>query len=365
MHRSALSRSERRLSEIRHGPTRTDTDHHGLPVRRNRPFLVCSRAVLDGRHAMSSAAIPITTAEIVAARPSKNAVDPRRPYAFFVEPEATALGSIEDVATIFLTNRECPYRCLMCDLWKNTTDDAVPPGAIPEQIDYALARLPNATHVKLYNSGNFFDAKAIPPGDHAAIADRVRGFSTVIVENHPQLCTDACARFRDRLGMSLEVALGLETVHPRVLPALNKQMTLADFDRAVHLLLRDRIAVRAFILLRPPTLDEDEGVQWALRSIEHCFALGVGCCAVIPTRAGNGIMERLERDGLFAPPRLDSLERVLEAGLRLGRGRVLVDLWDVEKLASCPRCGPPRMERLRSMNLTQRVAPSIACDCGT
>ncbi len=314
---------------------------------------------------MSSPPIPFMTAQIVSARPAKNAVDPRRPYAFFVEPEATASGSIEDVATIFLTNRECPFRCLMCDLWKNTTDDTVPPGAIAEQIDYALARLPAARHIKLYNSGNFFDAKAIPPGDYPAIADRVRAFNTVIVENHPNLCTEACVRFRDALGTSLEVALGLETVHPRVLPALNKQMTLEDFDRAVELLLRDSIAVRAFILLRPPTLDEEQGVEWALRSIEHCFEIGVGCCAVIPTRAGNGIMERLQREGLFTPPRLVSLERVLEAGLRFGRGRVLVDLWDVEKLASCPRCGPPRVERLRSMNLTQRVVPSLACDCGT
>ena len=86
-----------------------------------------------------------------------------------------AAGCVEDVATLFLTNRECPFRCLMCDLWRNTTDTRVPPGAIPQQIDYALARLPAARHIKLYNSGNFFDHQAIPPEDYAAIAERVRG----------------------------------------------------------------------------------------------------------------------------------------------------------------------------------------------
>ena len=94
--------------------------------------------------------------EIIAARPPKNAVDPRVPYAFLVEPERTAAGDVADIATIFLTNRECPFRCLFCDLWKNTTDSRVPVGAIPEQIDYALARLPSARQIKLYNSGNFF-----------------------------------------------------------------------------------------------------------------------------------------------------------------------------------------------------------------
>ena len=80
-------------------------------------------------------------AEIVAARPEKAAVDPAEPYAYLVEPERTARGTVEDVATVFLTNRECPFRCLMCDLWKHTTDETVPDGAIPAQIDFALDRL--------------------------------------------------------------------------------------------------------------------------------------------------------------------------------------------------------------------------------
>ncbi|MCA9072398.1 MAG: hypothetical protein KDA84_25915, partial [Planctomycetaceae bacterium] len=69
-----------------------------------------------------------TDREIVEARPAKNLVDPNRPYAFLVEPEMAASGQVVDVATVFLTNRECPFRCLMCDLWKNTTDESVPPG---------------------------------------------------------------------------------------------------------------------------------------------------------------------------------------------------------------------------------------------
>ena len=78
-----------------------------------------------------------------------------------------------DVATLFLTNRECPYRCLMCDLWKNTLTETVPIGAIPAQIDYALGQLPPARQIKLYNSGSFFDPHAIPPQDHPAIAAQV------------------------------------------------------------------------------------------------------------------------------------------------------------------------------------------------
>ena len=137
---------------------------------------------------------------------------------------------IKPVATIFLTNRECPFRCLMCDLWRNTLTETVPAGAIPAQIDHALRSLPPARQLKLYNSGSFFDPRAIPPEDYAAIAQRANRFERLIVENHPALIGDACLRFRDLLTGRLEVAMGLETVHPEVAAALNKRMTLEQFS---------------------------------------------------------------------------------------------------------------------------------------
>ena len=310
----------------------------------------------------SDSAIP-TADQILAARPRKNHVDFRRPYAFLVEPEHTAEGRVEDVATVFLTNRECPYRCLMCDLWKNTTSVTVPRGAIPAQIDFALGQLPPATHIKLYNSGNFFDRRAIPPTDHAAIAARVSGFRSVIVENHPRLCGPHCLSFRDRIPGTLEIALGLETIHPQVLPRLNKSMTADDFRRAAGFLREAGIRVRAFILLRPPWLGEQAGLEWALRSTEFAFDAGAECCVIIPTRGGNGILEKLAAEGLFHPPRIESLEAVLAEALALGRGRVFVDLWNFDKLADCTACAVNRRERLEQMNLTQRSLPPVPCHC--
>jgi radical SAM enzyme (TIGR01210 family) len=166
---------------------------------------------------------------IVERRPARNAVDPLRPYAFISEEERSRDGEIVAVNTIFLTNRECPWRCLMCDLWKNTLTETVPAGAIPAQIEYALTRLPAACHIKLYNGGSFFDPRAIPLADYEAIAVLLRPFEHVIVESHPALVGDSCLRFRDLLSGSLEVAMGLETANPEVLQRLNKHMTLDQF----------------------------------------------------------------------------------------------------------------------------------------
>jgi uncharacterized Fe-S cluster-containing MiaB family protein len=110
----------------------------------------------------------------------------------------------------------------MCDLWKNTTEESVPRGAIPTQIRNALASLPPARRIKLYNSGSFFDPQAVPPEDYGEIASLLAGFERVIVESHPALVGRACARFTDLLGADLEVAMGLETAHP-MLAKLNKR----------------------------------------------------------------------------------------------------------------------------------------------
>jgi radical SAM enzyme (TIGR01210 family) len=301
---------------------------------------------------------------VTAQRPPKNPVDPQRPHAFFVEPERSEGGVAEETATLFLVNRECPFRCLMCDLWRNTTDRRVPDGAIVAQVEYALARLPPTPHIKIYNAGNFFDAQAVPPGDLPRIAELLAPFRTAVVECHPRLIGSRCLEFRDGLRPALRVAMGLETAHPEVLRRLNKGMTLNDFERAASFLRRHGIGVRAFLLLRPPFLGEAEGVEWAKRSLCYAFDVGVECCVVIPTRDGNGAMERLRAEGQWAPPRLGSLEEVLTYGVGLGRGRVFADLWDIEKLFLCPRCGPARARRLDAMNREQAVPPPIACDCG-
>jgi len=293
----------------------------------------------------------------LAHRPPRNLVHPDRPYAFLVEPEAAPGGGVVDVATIFLTNRECPFRCLMCDLWKNTLETSVAPGQIPAQIRWALEQLPPARHLKLYNAGNFFDAQAIPPDDFAEIARLASRFERVIVECHPKLVGRRTWEFQRLLDGRLEVAMGLETAHPEVLARLNKRMTLDDFAAATRALREHDVGVRAFILVRPPFLSDDEGLDWARRSLDFAYSVGVECCVLIPTRVGNGAMEELARLGHFAPPSIDALEQALEYGLSLGTGRVFLDLWDIERVSR----DSGRIARLAQLNKTQSRGAKAVC----
>jgi radical SAM enzyme (TIGR01210 family) len=300
---------------------------------------------------------------IVSMRGNKNPVDPQKAYSWLVEKERTISGLIEDTGIIFLTNRECPFHCLMCDLWKNTTEKSVPSGAIPAQIEQALTQMPHVKHLKLYNSGSFFDTRAIPEKDYKKIASILKNFETVIIESHPKLINKKCLEFRDMLKPELQIALGLETVNKEILSRLNKLMTRDDFSNSISFLTKHQINTRAFILLKPPFLSESEGIFWAERSIDFAFGSGVECCTIIPVRAGNGAMDFLMNKGDFSLPDIHSLENVLEYGIGLKGGRVFADTWDLGLFSGCNKCLDKRTDRLIKMNLSQEIAAVVECEC--
>ena len=107
--------------------------------------------------------------QIAQLRGSKNPVNPDIPYHFLHEQEPAPDGSLQNVNTLFLTGRECAFKCLMCDLWKNTLDSPTPPGAIVRQIDYALARLPEAPTVAVI---------CTPPATWPGIIHKLGGLGT-------------------------------------------------------------------------------------------------------------------------------------------------------------------------------------------
>lgn len=306
---------------------------------------------------------------------------PDEPAAFravgaFLEIERAADGHQAPTATLLLRNRECPWQCLMCDLWQHMLEGPTPAGAIPAQIRRALFELGCPTggapaQVKLYNSGSFFDPRAIPPDEYGEICAHLGGARHVVVESHPRLIGarmhDFSARLRDTVGATLEVALGLETSHPGVLRRLNKRATLDDFARAAETMHTAGVALRCFVLVRPPFLDEAEALEWALRTTEKAFELGAGVVSLIATRAGNGAMEQLAARGEWAPPRLSTLERALDESLARaqGRCRVFADTWALEHTSTCAVCFEARRARLDTINRTQRVPPPVACAaCG-
>ena len=323
------------------------------------------------------------SARIRGLRPPRNPVDPFLPHNHLWEEERAREGGTRRALTIFLTGAECPFTCLFCDLWRGTLDGPTPGGAIPAQIEGVLGRqttLPEVAALKLYNASNFFDARAVPPEDYAHICELADPFSRVTVECHPRLIAPRrgalpvgaryCIDLADRLDGDLEVAMGLETVHPVVFPRLNKGMEIADFDRAAEFLRGHGIGVRAFVLIGLPFVSMREARMWALRSVTHALEAGAERVSLIPLRSGNGALDALGVEGELDSVRLEDLEQTLmealEVALRLGGGIVEADLWDARALAECDSCADARLRRLAEMNSSGVVSRRSSCAvCGS
>ena len=307
-----------------------------------------------------------TDRRIRALRPPKRQVDPFAAHGSLVEMERRPDGRMERALTVFLAGAECPFTCSFCDLWQWTIDGPTPPGALAAQLESILRSLagPVPHRLKLYTASNFFDRRAVPREDYAGLARLAEPFTSVTVESHASTIGEATLEFARALGetRSLEVAIGLETIHPQAMAQLNKRLDLTRFDEATQRLADAGIDLRAFVLLGAPYVPDEESVEWTVRTVTHAVTRGASMVSIIPVRGGNGEMERLRELGAFTAPTLAQLEEALDRCVALGGTVVTADLWDVERLPACEACKSSRIERLARVNLSGRSEPRVRCD---
>jgi len=269
--------------------------------------------------------------------------------------------------TVFLTGAECPFTCSFCDLWQWTIDGPTPPGSLTNQLQTVLQTLdgPVPDRLKIYNASNFFDQRAVPSEDLVGIARLAASFEAVTVESHANTIGASTLAFARQMSGRLEVAVGLETIHPVAAAHLNKRLDLARFDSAARFLSENGVDIRVFVLLSAPYVPAEESVAWTVRTVEHAVERGVSVVSIIPVRGGNGEMERLQELGHFTPPTLSQLEESLDLSLQFTNTVVTADLWDVDRLPACEQCRAERVERLRLTNVSGRAEPPTSCSvCG-
>ena len=297
-------------------------------------------------------------------RDPKPVHDPFAPPRFVVEQELRK-GRLERSLTVFLAGAECPFTCVFCDLWQHTIDGATPPGALPAQVRLALAAAAadpeTIDRIKLYNAGNWFDLRAVPRSDLDTLGRILAPFRAVTVESHARMVGPRCREFAGRIGGRLEVAIGLETIHPGALPRLNKGMDLADFDRAAAWLGSQDIDLRVFALVGTPFILPEETISWTVRTAEYALARGAALVSLIPVRPGPGELARLAAQGEFTAPSLLHVEEALDRCFQQGMSAVTVDLWDTDLLSACPTCRGARVDRLHTLNRTGASAAAISC----
>lgn len=325
-----------------------------------------------------------------------------RSQGYIIEQEPDGIGNVVACATVFLTGAECRFTCSMCDLWQYTLDTLTPHGSLPQQLEHTLRDIslvhPSVKVVKLYNASSFFDINNVPEADLPALANLVRSFERVVVENHPLLfrkasVLEATKFFAGQIHGQLEVAMGLESIRPSAMQLLNKQMTLDDFQFAADALHQLKVATRTFVLLQPPGDVPSDSVDWAVRACRFAWDCGVQHCSIIPTRTSPGWLQQIHDKKQWQPPTAQQLERSLKTALAelreqspitemrstqksvtertdvcepchndgltthpIAMRMVTADLWDWDKLSGCcEECRDTRRRRMEAMNIMQRA----------
>ena len=309
-------------------------------------------------------------------RPSPAGPDAARRYVNqWVEDEAIGTERVSAFVLILKT-RGCYWAdskgCSMCGYAKDTLGRSATPEELAEQLARALRRYRGEPYVKVYTSGSFLDDREVDPESRREF---VRAFSgrarRLLFETLPEFATGpALEPLREAFAGELEVALGLETTDPTVLARyVHKNAPPEEYLRAGDRVRSLGLRAKAYLLLKPPYLTEDEAIADVVRSVgtaaAHFDALSVN-----PVHIQNGtVVEWLYHRGRYRPPWLWSVVEVLARGASERGTARLVSFPTAGGLArgphNCGRCDARVLAAIEEASLAQDFGglSDLSCDC--
>jgi radical SAM enzyme (TIGR01210 family) len=250
-------------------------------------------------------------------RPHRPPRDPRRFVGSWSERDSLD-GREVRAWVLILRTQGCSWaRCSMCGYHGESA--AASEDDLLHQFGTALLRRRGEEVAKVYTSGSFLDDREVPPGlRRRLLADLSGSFGRVVIESRPEFVSPSSVREALSACPGLEVAMGLESATPRVLEhSVRKGFSFSDFERKAALVHEHGGRVRAYLLLKPPFLNEREALEDA---VESALKAGPLCDTVSlnPVNVQRGtVVEQLWRRMVFRPPWLWTAAGVL---LRAHRG---------------------------------------------
>jgi len=302
----------------------------------------------------------------------------------FMDYEFYEGGRIYKRKKIILAARGCTAAtCTMCPI-PNEAYYGLNLNFTPEdflrQFHAAFATAPIDSYqlISVYNSGNWFANREIPPAARQAIYQAIARSRCegLMVESLPQFITpQAITEAKAYLGEKrLIVGMGLQSGDDFIRNVcINTTCTKEQFERASHRLWENGYTAKAYLMIKPAFLTEREAITETVQSIQYVAALGYEDVSICPTRiAPYTVIAELAKRGMYAPPSLwTTIDILNEVGSEsLARARVAcldVDGKDSDTVYphNCPLCTPVILEALKTFNTTRdlSIVNSLDCSC--
>jgi radical SAM enzyme (TIGR01210 family) len=317
-----------------------------------------------------------------------------QPISFWTKKDRL-LNELGKEFTIILRTRGCSWAlgesggCSMCGYYLDANIEAVSDTQIINQFNYAykekiseIKQDPNNFAVKIFNSGSFLDEGEVPETVRKHIYRKIakeEKIKELVIESRIEHITSAkleeIREFFDK--KYIEIAIGLETVNDYVRNNyINKGILFNDFKNALKRCKGHGIGVKAYLLFKPPFLNEQAAIDDCSNSIRTLIGLSVNSISINPLNIQRGTLaEYLWFQNRYRPPWFYSLFKCLRKSIteeNLKTVRIVSDpsgAGSKRGIHNCLKreCENSAKKTLKSFVLSQNLSEldqkEYECDC--
>ncbi len=326
-------------------------------------------------------------------RPRKKRNSSRRenfnqPVAVFSKPDRLKSGLGTEI-TLIMRSKACSWAhsqsggCSMCGYWNDRADLEIQEENYWNQFSKSIERnqklLENPEKkivFKIFTSGSFCDSNEISVDIQTRILRKLCSFPTIkeiVIESRPEYITSTILDTYHEICKSvyLEFGIGLESGSDYLRTNLiNKGFPRDLFEKKVSLLHTYGFGVKAYVLFKPPFLNEYSALFDLRNTISYCKKVGVDTISVNPTNIQtHTICEELWKEHGFRSPWLFSLLSGIKSNFSpedLSVVRVICDPSAKGKERGVHNCNGEKEENMEYLHILEKFVelqnPSVIPD---
>jgi radical SAM enzyme (TIGR01210 family) len=260
--------------------------------------------------------------------------------------------------------------CTMCGLSSGTKHGLrVSANNFIVQFDRLISEidLTDIPMVCVYNAGSFLNDEEIPAEAQLYIyrtLNRIIHVKRIIIESRPLYITNEKLKIlrREIPNKEIEIGMGLESIDEYVRNVcLNKALLLDKFMDAVHLMKKYKILSLAYVLLKPPFLNENASINDCCESIKWAFMKGVDIVSLEPMSIQKYTIVQLMADiGDYKTPWLWSVLTIVSEIGNIKKGLLRIGGFEFYPTPdvfahNCPNCDGFVMQAIDEYNGSNNI----------
>ena len=225
-------------------------------------------------------------------------------------------GYPEPTSVVIFRTKGCSWynfsSCSMCGYF-NDVSSKIQDENLYRQVDYAFKSLGETRILKVFTSGSFLDPLEVPPGVRNYFMDQAKAnLDKLLVESRTEYVNERNLSGIKNNGLDIRIAIGLESSNDSIIKeSINKGSTFAKFLESAKVIKDLDLELRTYLLLKPPFISEKASIEDMIKSVKDVSGISDDVSVNPMNIQKNTMVEKLWKNGLYRPPRLWSIARIL------------------------------------------------------